>query len=98
MHLFLREPAINWVPPIAKITKKKSKIMTVSFSKGIALRIATTKTFKPLIEVIVLSGLITLNTLKPVRSTLGPEEAPDALGKDVFSSTSVYVASTIIVT
>lgn len=45
--------------------KKKSKIISVSLSKGIAASSAIIKTFKPLILVIVLSGLNTLKDLKP---------------------------------
>lgn len=49
--------------------KKNMRMITVSLRRGIALRIAMTKTLRPLIEVIVFSGLITLNTLKPDKST-----------------------------
>ena len=54
---------------MAKMMKKKSKMMIVSLSSGMAPKRACISTLSPLIEEMVLSGLITRNTLSPERST-----------------------------
>ena len=51
------------------MTKKNSKIMIVSFRRGIAPKSACMSTFKPLMEEIVFNGLMTRKTLSPDKST-----------------------------
>jgi hypothetical protein len=50
---------------MAKIRKKNTRIVIVSFNKGRADITATISTLRPLILEIVFKGLSTLNTLKP---------------------------------
>ena len=58
--------------------------MIVSLRRGIAENKACIRTFSPLIEEIVLSGLMTLNTLRPARSIFDDY---------FFSPTSIPVSS-----
>jgi len=69
MHLFLSEPDISYVPPIANMTKKNNKIIIVSLSSGIAPNRAYMSTLSPLMDEMVFKGRITRNTLSPERST-----------------------------
>jgi len=64
MHRFLSIPVISWVPPIAKMMKKKRRMIIVSLKSGIADKRACMSTFSPLILEIVLRGLSTLKTLR----------------------------------
>lgn len=64
MHLFIKLPDIKFVPAIAKMAKKNKRMIIVLPSMGNACARAYTRTFKPLTEEIVLSGLKTLKDLK----------------------------------
>jgi hypothetical protein len=65
MHLYFKSPPNIWRPAMAKMMKKKSKIMRVSLNKGSASIKASIKTLRPLILEMVLRGLKTLKTLSP---------------------------------
>jgi len=77
MHLTLSWPDKRFKPMIAKMAKKKSKMMIVSLSNGMAWNKADIKTFSPLTEEIVLSGLMTLKALSPLKLK---DPSVDALG------------------